>query len=329
VYKASGVRLDTMVSFTTTFACLTSPLLFAAFVDARLVIPTKAAPSAPRSFKPQVLGVVASTKESRAADSKVFNLRGGALVVLDPKKIVKATTILLGAQGLLQQEAPRPILKLYGCCDQLNNESTQFLCKLAGIYLASFAIMSTCVVFAKTTLPTAVLAANAFASYWWLGIILNGEDSKGNFARFTSVSALLTHHMFTSFAMTRGDKFANTIIKIMACLLSIDGVLSVLVPDFCARAWLYRRPKLEDVDKMLFRLVGGSMISYIILSGSMSFFDMDPVKAFGISMLGPVLFLAIGLFVVGDFRQLGVPEGPMWAWLLVSIATIIATWAMV
>lgn len=244
---------------------------------------------------------------------------------LDPETIVKAATILLGAQGLLQQEAPRPICRLYGCCDQLNNESTQFLCKLAGIYIASFAIMSTCMVFAKTTLPTAVLAANSFASYCWFGVILNGEDLKGNFVRFTSVSALLIH-MFTSFAMTRGGKFANTIIKIMACLWPIDGVLSVLFPDFCAKLWLFRKPKLDDVDKMLFRLVGGSMISYIMFSGSMSFFDMDPIKAFGISMLGPVLFLAIGLFVVRDFRKLGVPQGPMWAWLLVSIATIIATW---
>lgn len=308
-----------MVSFKSALACLTSPLLFTAFADARSGIPTKAALSAPRSFKPQVLGKVASTKESR-------NLRGGAAVDLDPETIVKASIILLGTQGLLQLEAPRPICRLYGCCDQLNNESTQLLCKFAGIYLASFAIMSTCMIFAKTTLPTAVLAANAFATYCHFGVILNGEDSKGNLGRFTSVSALLIH-MFTSFAMTLGDKFANTIIKIMACLWPIDGVLSVLVPDFCAKIWLFKKPKLDDLDKMLFRLVGGSMISYVIFSGSMSFFDMNPIKAFGISMLGPVLFLAIGLFVVGDFRKLGVPQGPMWAWLLVSIASIIATWA--
>jgi hypothetical protein len=233
------------------------------------------------------------------------------MMSLDQETTAKVFIAIAGAEGLLMNVAPKFTCDMYGLKD--STDVTQYLVKQCGTGILSYAVMTYCLFFQKTSMYTAFQATNAVWIYEQLRNILNGDAIKGGAASTNGIKFALATNVFNVFAMTQD--YADTVFKANSIFWGLSGLQIFLAPESGAETWQFDSRKLDATAKMLWRLFGCFLLALSAFMGSISFFEATNLQAMGYGSIAWGLWHAAG-HLRGDFKQLGIHVAPRLFWLL-------------
>lgn len=244
-----------------------------------------------------------------AAASRALRVRGGAGPV-DATALVKAVSVLSGAQGAVLQFAPEETGVAYGMSEEgMKKPANKLLASYSGTSLLTQWITMGYLAFAKDATARGAYLMNIHVwIYENFRVILGGAMEDAGAANSNGVKLANLINVLGLCLIMAKEEYTGAILKVLSVFWGLNGVRMIVDPQGAADQWGF--PNLDDLGKAWMQTFGHGLLAQNLVLASMLFLDYGGIKAVG---AGTLSWLAAGLWgeLGGRHRRLGVPREPM------------------